>query len=131
MTRRRSPPQQRKDNESVASATELMDMDITKLSEMEFRVTMVKMMCRLEKSINENVNENIESLRVEMRANLAEIKNSMSQMQSKLEALTARVNEAEERISELEDGLVEEKAKIESGLKEIHAQECRLWEITD
>ena len=41
----------------------------------------------------------------------------MSQKQSKLEALTARVTEAEERISELEDGLVEEKAKIESGLK--------------
>ena len=38
-------------------------------------------------------------------------------MQSKLEALTARVNEAEEHIGELEDGLVEEKAKIESGLK--------------
>ena len=37
------------------------------------------MMCRLEKSINENVNENIESLRAEMRANLAEIKKSMSQ----------------------------------------------------
>ena len=66
-----------------------------------------------------------------MRANLAEIKNSMSQMQSKLEALTARVNEAEEQINELEDGLVEEKAKIETGLKKIQYQECRLWEITD
>ena len=128
MTRRRCPPQQRKDNESVASATELMNMDITKLSEMEFRVTMVKIMCRLEKSINENVNENIESLRVEMRANLGEIKNSASQIQSKLEALTARLNEAEEGISELEDGLVEEKAKIESGLKKIHTHECRLRE---
>ena len=78
MTRRRSPPQLRKDSESVASASELMDMDITKLSEMEFRVTMVKMMSRLEKSINENVTENIDSLRTEMRANLTEIKNSMT-----------------------------------------------------
>ena len=43
----------------------------------------------------------------------------------------ARVNEAEERISKLEDGLVEEKTKIEAGLKKIHAQECRLWKITD
>ena len=50
---------------------------------------MVEMMCRLEKSINKNVTENIESLRTEMRANLTEIKNSMSQMQAKLEALTA------------------------------------------
>ena len=83
MTRRRNPPQQRKDNESVASATELMDIDITKLSEMEFRVTMVKMMCRLEKNINENINENIESLSLDMRANLAEIKNAMNQIQYK------------------------------------------------
>ena len=71
-------------------------MVVTKLSEMEFRVTMVKMMSRIEKSINKNVTENIESLRTEMRENLAKIKTSMSQMQSKLEALTARVNEAEE-----------------------------------
>ena len=55
----------------MASVTELMDMDVTKLSEMEFRVTMVKMMCRLEKNINENINENIESLRAEMGVNLA------------------------------------------------------------
>ena len=80
----------------MASATELMDRDITKLSEMEFRVTMVNMMCRLEKSINENINENIESLRAEIRTSLAEIKNAMNQMQSKLDALMARVNEAEE-----------------------------------
>ena len=33
----------------MASATEMMDMDTTKFSEMEFRVTMVKMMCRLKK----------------------------------------------------------------------------------
>ena len=39
-----------------------MDMGVTKLSEMEFRVMLVKMMSRLEKSINENVTENIESL---------------------------------------------------------------------
>ena len=114
----------------MASATELMNMDITKLSEMEFRVTTVKMICRLEK-INENINENIESLREEMRANVAEIKNAVNQMQSQLDALTARVNEAEERSSELEDGMVEEKVETETRLKKIQSQECRLREITD
>ena len=64
-----------------------------------------------------------------MRANLAEIKNSMSQMKSKLEALTARVNEAEEGIGKMEDGLVEEKAKIESGLKKIHTQDVNYWRL--
>ena len=52
-------------------------------------------------------------------------------MQSKLDALIGRVNEAEEQISELEDGLVEEKPKSETWLKKIQSQECRLWEITD
>ena len=92
MTRRRSPPQQGKYNESVVSATELIHMDVSQLSEMEFRATMVKMLRRFEK----NINENIESQRAEMRVNLAEIKNAMNQMQTKLDALTARVNEAEE-----------------------------------
>ena len=45
MTRRRNPTQKRKDNESVVSATEVMDMAIKKLSEMEFKVTIVRMMC--------------------------------------------------------------------------------------
>ena len=34
-----------------------------------------------------------------MRGNLAEIKNAMNQMQSKLDALTARVNEAENELA--------------------------------
>ena len=88
------------------------------------------MMCRLEKNISENINKNIQSLRVEMRANLAEIKNAMNQMQSKLDTLTARINEAEERISELEDGMVEGKVKTETCLKKIQSPECRLWQIT-
>jgi len=33
----------------------------------------------------------------------------MSEMQSKLDALTSRVNEAEERISDIEDWLMERK----------------------
>ena len=77
------------------------------MSEMDFRVTIIKMMCRLEK----NINENIESLRAEMRINLVEIENSMNEMQSKLDALTARVNEAEEQSSELEDEIIERKER--------------------
>ena len=54
----------------MASATELMEMDITKMSEIDFKVTIMKAISGLEK----NINDNIESLRAEMRANLAEIK---------------------------------------------------------
>ena len=106
MTRRRNL-QQREETETVASAMELMDMDITKMSEMDFRVTIIKMMYRLEK----NTNKNIESLRAAMSFNLAELKNAMNEMQSKLDALTTRVNEAGEQISALEDEMIEKKEK--------------------
>jgi len=55
MTRRRSP-QNRKDSETVTSATDLqMDTDTTKMSEMEFRLAIVKTIERMEKSINGNI----------------------------------------------------------------------------
>ena len=106
MTKRENP-QQRKESETLASATDLMDMDITQLSEIDFKVTIMKAISGLEK----NINDNIESLRAEMRSNQPELKNAMNEMQSQLGALTARVNEAEERISELEDKMIEKKEK--------------------
>lgn len=49
----------------MVSATELMDMDITQMSEIDSRVIIIKVKPRLE----ENINDNIESLRAEMRYN--------------------------------------------------------------
>ena len=69
-----------------------MNVDRTKVSEIDSRMTIMKAISRLEK----NINDNIESLRAEMRSNQAELKNAMNEMQSQLGALTARVNEAEE-----------------------------------
>ena len=66
-----------------------------------------------------------------MRTNLAEIRNAMNQMPSKLDALTARVNKAEEWISELEDEMIEKKEREGTWLKKVYFQEIRLWEITD
>ena len=65
-----------------------------------------------------------------MRGNLAEIKNSMSQMQSKLET-DGQGHRGRRTYHKLEDGLVEEKVRIETWIKKIQSQECRLWEITD
>ena len=64
----------------MALATELMDVDITKVSEIDSRMTIMKAISRLEK----NINDNIESLRAEMRSNQAKLKNAMNEMQSKL-----------------------------------------------
>ena len=52
-------------------------------------------------------------------------------MQSKLDALTARVNEAEERVSDIEDKLMERKEAEEKGEKQLIDHEGKLWEISD
>ena len=59
-----------------------------------------------------------------MRSNQAELKNAVHAMQSKLDALTARVNEAEKIINDLEDGLMERKEKVGTWLKKLLFQEC-------
>ena len=56
----------------MAPATELMDMDVSTMSEIDFRVIIMKLISRLEK----NISNNIESLRGEMRSNQAELKNA-------------------------------------------------------
>jgi len=48
MTRRRNS-QQRKEPETVSSATELMNMDISKMSETKFRIAIIKLIARREK----------------------------------------------------------------------------------
>ena len=44
-----------------------------------------------------------------MISNKAEIKDTITEIQSKLDVLTASVNEVEERISDIEDKLMERK----------------------
>lgn len=93
MTRRKIAPN-KKDSEIMTYAADLqMDADITKISEMEFRLAIVKTIARMEKSINGN----IESLRAEMKAELAELKNAINEIQSNLDNLRARVSEAENK----------------------------------
>ena len=46
-----------------------MDMDLSKMSEIEFRITIIKLLVGLEKSIEDS----IESLSAEMRSNQAKM----------------------------------------------------------
>ena len=50
-----------------------MDMDLSKISEMEFRITIIKLLAGLEKSIKDSR----EFLSAEMRSNQAKIKNTL------------------------------------------------------
>ena len=65
-----------------------------------------------------------------MRSNQAKIKNTLTEMQSKLDALTARVNEVEERVSDIEDKLMVRK-EAEEREKQLGAHKERLREIND
>lgn len=64
-----------------------------------------------------------------MRSNHAIIKNTLTEMQSKLDALTARVNEAEGRLSDIEDKLMKRKEDKENTENKLRAHEERLQEI--
>ena len=55
----------------------------------------------------------------------------MDEKLSKLDTLTARVNDAEEWISELEDKMIERKEAKEAWDKQLETHENRLREIND
>ena len=101
MTRKKNSPQ-KKESETVLSATELQNLDYNSMSESQFRSTIIKLLVALEKSIKDSR----DFMTAEFRSNQAEIKNQLNEMQSKLEVLTTRVNEVEERVSDIEDKLM-------------------------
>ena len=71
MTRRRNS-QQKKETEVILSATDLINMDISKMSELEFRIMIIKLLAGLEKSIKDTR----ESLNAEIKSNQSKIKNA-------------------------------------------------------
>ena len=95
MTRKKNSPQ-KKESETVLSATELQNLDYNSMSESQFRSTIIKL---LEKSIKDSR----DFMTSEFRSNQAEIKNQLNEMQSKPEVLMTRVNGVEERVSDIED----------------------------
>ena len=97
------------------------------MSHLEIRITIIKLLVGLEKSIEHSR----ESLSAEMRCNQAEIKNALTKMQSKLDVLTARVNEAEERVSDMENILMERKEAEKKGEKQLMDHEGRFQGISD
>ena len=75
------------------------------MSEIQFQSTIIKLPVSLKKSIKDSR----DSLTAELRSNQAKIKNTLTEMQSKLDVLTARVNEVEETPSDIEGKLMERK----------------------
>ena len=103
MTRKNSP--QKKESETVLSATGLQNLDFNSMSEIQFRSTIIKLLVALATSIKDSR----DFVTAEFRSNQAEIKNQLNEMQSKLEVVMMRVNEVEERVSDIEDKLMARK----------------------
>ena len=80
MTRKKNSPQ-KKYSETVLSATDLKNLDYNSMSDSQFRSKFIKLLVALEKSIKASR----DFMTVELRSNQAEIKNQLSEMQSKLE----------------------------------------------
>ena len=98
MTRKKNLPQ-KKESETLLSATELQNLDYNSMSESQFRSKIIKLLVALEKGIKDSR----DFMTTNFRSNHAKIRNQLNEMQSKLEVLMRRVNEVEERVSDIED----------------------------
>ena len=108
MTRKKNSPQ-KKDSETVLSATDLKNLDYNSMSQSQFRSTSIKILVSMEKSIKDSR----DFMTAEFRSNQAEVKNQLNEMQPKLDVLTMSVNEVEERVSDIEDKLMAKKEAVE------------------
>ena len=96
MTRRKTSPQ-KKESETVLSPTKLQNLDYNSISESQFRCTVIKLLVTLKKSMKDSR----DLMTTEFRSNEGNIKNQLSEMHSKLEVLTMRVNKVEDQVSDL------------------------------
>ena len=79
MTRWKNSPQKR-EQEAVLTARDLISMDISKMSAIEFRITIIKILAGLEKSI-EDTRESLSGEIKELKSNQVKIKKAINEMQ--------------------------------------------------
>ena len=108
MTKRRNSPQKKEHKETTARDS--TNTDTSKMSEPEFRITIIRTLV--------GVKNRLESLSAEIKevkGNQDEIRNAITELQCRVDAMAARMDEAEQRISNIEDKLTENN---EAGKKE-------------
>ena len=76
MTRRKNSPQ-KKESETVLSATELQNIDFNSMSESQFRSTIIKLLVALEKK---SIKDSRDFMTAEFRSNQAEVQNQLNDM---------------------------------------------------
>ena len=117
MTRWKNSPPQR-EQEVVLTAQNLISMDRRKRLEREFRIMTIKIIAGLKRH-TEDTRECLSGEIKQLISNQVEIKKAnLSEMQSKMKVLTARINEASQRSSDIEDKTMENKEAEEKQEKQ-------------
>ena len=93
MTRGRNSPQKKEQEEMMAR--DLINTDISKRSEIQFKTTIIRILAWVEKSI-EDIRESLSAEIKELKSSQAKIKNAITEMQTQIDAMTTSVDEAEE-----------------------------------
>ena len=84
------------------TARDLTNTDTDKMSEPEFRITIISILAGVENRL-----ESLSAEIKEVKNSQNEIKNVVTELQSRMDAAAARMDEAEQRISNTEDKLIE------------------------
>ena len=103
MTKWKNSPQ--KKLQEVATANELIENDLSNITENEFKIIVIKLIAGLEKGI-EDSRESIATEIKGLRNSREKLKNAINEVQNKMEAAIARIEEAEEGIGESEDKIM-------------------------
>ena len=101
---------------------ELNEMEVTKLSDIEFKIIIITMLKQLIDKYKE-LSKNYNSMKNEIKTinkNQEEMNNKISEIKNTLEGITTRLDEAEERISELED-----KVERNNQVEQLHKKRLR------
>ena len=92
MTKRKNSPQ--KNLQEITTANELIKKDLNNITESEFRIIVIKLIARLENSI-EDSRDSIGTEIKGIRNSQEELKkNAINELQNKMERTTARIEEA-------------------------------------
>ena len=96
----KNSPQKKEQEETPAR--DLTNTDTTKMSEPEFRITIIRILGGVKNRL-----ESLSAKIKKVKSSQNEIKNAITELQSRMDAVASRMDEAEQRISDIEDKLME------------------------
>ncbi|KAF0886820.1 LORF1 protein, partial [Crocuta crocuta] len=109
---------------------ELLKIDISNITDQEFRTIVIKLISELEKGM-EDTREAIATKIMDLKNSCDELKNAINEVHYKMEAATAQIEEAKRRIGELEDTIIEKEEVEKKRDKLIQKHERRIRELSD